>query len=243
MFWFPKSTLSIKPFVPLPAQLITQLSNVPPAVLLIGSLWTALAMLPAHPDISVPESLSMLAKLFVPAVALLIVLHALRSRSEPALAITDDASAREGYRCLFRQNESVSFIVTLIYGPKLTVRVPRSASVDALLAAVDKKWTNTHGPRGGLMLRLLTSTGKELQRSCFLADYNFQSNSLLFEAPDLRGGMQRTDDQPSSSSASSPRKTLIEAGVYLWVSLNVCAGVVCGAESCHAISCLMLFSV
>jgi len=119
--------------------------------------------------------------------------------------------AREGYRCLFRQNErkgkkSVTFIVNLVCASNLTVRVPRSASVDALLAAVDKKWTNTHGPRGGL-LRLLTSTGKELQRGCVLADYNLHSNALLSQVPEMRGGMQTTP-------TSSVHKAHAEAGQF-----------------------------
>ena len=209
MFWLTTSIRSVKLPAPSPAHFSP---NLPPALLMgfAVCLLSALAILPADPSISVSESLVTLARLCIPAVVLSIVLCAVPSRSadQPPSSITNASStppntgAREGYRCLFKTGQ-IQLIVTLACGRKFSVRVPRSASVDFLLAAVDKKRgiSNTQASP-----RLLTSTGKELQRGCVLADYNLHSNALLSEVPDLRGGMQTTP-------TSSVHKAHAEAGV------------------------------
>ena len=205
MFWLPKIIRSVKLPAPSPAHFSPNF----PSVLLMGFAvcLSALAILPADPSISVSESLVTLARLCVPAVVLSIILCAVPSRSadQPPSSITNastpPSTTREGYRCLFKTGQ-IQLIVTLVCGRKFSVRVPRAASVDFLLAAVDKK----RGSNTQASPRLLTSTGKELQRGCVLADYNLHSNALLSEVPDLRGGMPTTP-------TSSVHKAHAEAGV------------------------------
>lgn len=189
MFWLPRIIRSVKLPAPSPAHFSP---NLPPA-LLIGfgvCLLSALAILPTDPDISAVESLLTVAQICIPAGILSVILCAVPSRSadQPPLATTEASVMREGYRCMFRQNgESTQFIVTLVSGRKLSVRVPRAASVDLLLSTVNKKRRGISNASSSL--RLLTSTGKELQCGYFLADYNLHSNSILYEPSDLRGGM------------------------------------------------------
>jgi len=151
-------------------------------------------ILSADPDADISKLFMLFQLLIVAAAMASIILCDLRSRSSnppPLSAI--DASAREGYRCLFSQagqsqvGRSLQLIVTLACGRTIPVLVPRSASVNLLLAVVDKQRGSTHG---SLSLRLLTSMGKELQRGYALTDYNLHSNALLREPPGLLGGMQ-----------------------------------------------------
>ena len=87
------------------------------------------------------------------------------------------------YRFQYVKKRTMQLVVIFVSGHKAVVKVPRASRVDVLLATVAKQCQNM------CSTRFVTASGKELQRNRLLSDYDFQSGSMLFESPDLRGGM------------------------------------------------------
>ena len=107
-----------------------------------------------------------------------------KHRLARAISLCRHAAGRTTeYRFQYVKKRTMQLVVIFVSGRKAVVKVPRASRVDVLLATVAKQCQNM------CSTRFVTASGKELQRNRLLSDYNLQSESLLIESPDLRGGM------------------------------------------------------
>ena len=113
---------------------------------------------------------------------------------------------REGFRCLFRarsgriSKDQASLIATLtppvnqlqlfvclLSNRRVPIMLPRTASVEELVAAVQEAQELTGSPH---RCQHIEFAGKPLVHGVSLTEYLFQQGSILRETPDVNGGMK-----------------------------------------------------